>query len=126
MPESKQERHDRLVLQAAAMREKRANKQPHVCTPLLSPTDRELHRLLNMLEKVAPDNIAPVPVATMLEAGRWTVDVTVRIKGVTDYDTEGSGESLADALAAATRNLSYRTFNERRAQNEARVYRLAY
>ena len=78
--------------------------QRHVCPP--SETDARLLHLYKMLEALACDNIAPIPIAMSLENDEWVVDVHVRIKGVTEYEVTGTGKTLADALQRATYYLS--------------------
>jgi hypothetical protein len=124
--ETEDARRARLVEQAANMRRRQAEKrnEAHVCPP--SETDAQLTRLQGVLNRVAPANIAPIPIAMMFEDGQWTVDINVRIRGVTDYEVSGSGESLAHALANAARTLAHQADNERRSTRDARVYGLAY
>lgn len=85
-------------------------------------TQNQLTRLNKMLDRVAPANIASTPIAMMLENGIWTVDITVRIRGVTDYGVSGDGATLAAALSEACRALTNRAQNERESAASASRY----
>jgi hypothetical protein len=131
--ETWEQRSERLIAQAAAMRERQAQKRAtqgytrpkHVCPPN-GVLDDQYEKLMAGLARVAPANIAPIPVAMMLEDGLWTVDVHVRIKGVTEYEVSGAGETLSDALTNAQRQLANRSTNERRAYRDTKVYSISF
>jgi hypothetical protein len=120
--ETAEQRRQRLVEQAGRMRAAQALRRAegHKCPP--SKTDAQLARLQDLLQRVAPDNIAPQPIGMMLEGDTWFVDVTVRIRGVTDYEVAGDGKTLADALAKARGNLANQEFNLNRAARDAARY----
>lgn len=124
--ENEETKRLRLVQQAKNMRARQVEKRTtgHKCHP--SETDRQLLKLEECLTRVAPANIAPIPIAMMFEDGRWTVDVSVRIKSVTDYEVSGTSESLANALVNARRTLSHQTDNERQSYQDAKTYGLSY
>lgn len=55
---------------------------------------------------IAPENLAPIPIAMSLERQddgqlMWRVDVHIKIYRVTEYDVEGWGISPPDALRRA-------------------------
>lgn len=123
------QRLERLTLQAQAMRErqaelKRLGRPKHQCPP--HKLDDQFSKLMAVLERVAPANIAPIPIAFMQEDGQWSVDIHVRIRGVTEYEVTGTGDTLSDAIANAQRHLSQQTRNERQASLDSDTFTVAY
>jgi hypothetical protein len=62
--------------------------------------------LQDRLDKIAPGNTAPVPIAAAMEHTDdgepcWTVDVHVRIPGEAEYEVTGAGKTLCGALRRA-------------------------
>ena len=131
--ETREQRTERLTAQAAAMRARQAElrslngnrRTKHVC-PETGTLDIQYKKLLAVLDRIAPANIASIPIAAMLEDGQWSVDVHVRIKGVTEYEITGTGEPLSDAITNAQRQLAHRSYNERKAKRDSQAYGLAY
>lgn len=67
---------------------------------------RTIADLESRLDRLAPGNTARVPIAAAREVDEngdqvWTVDLHVRIPGVTEYDITGAGKTLAGALRRA-------------------------
>lgn len=64
-----------------------------------------LTALEDRLARLAPENIAPIPIAACKElvdgTPYWTVDVHVRIPRVTEYEVSGTDKTLAGALRRA-------------------------
>lgn len=69
--------------------------------------EADTHAMIeSKLAQVAPDNIAPIPIASAKErqpdgSYLWNVDLHVKIRGVTEYDVQGTGPTLAAALRSA-------------------------
>ena len=106
MSESVEERHARLVQHAKSMRETRAAKRmaAHKCP--MSPLDAAYANLLLSLNRVAPGNIASMPIAMGMENGKWTVDISVRVPGITDYEVSTHGTTLDIAITNAAQYLN--------------------
>lgn len=66
----------------------------------------QLQSLIDMINRIAPDNIAQNPIGMMLEGDIWSVDVHVHIKGTTEYEATGTSENLADAIVNTRKHLS--------------------
>lgn len=62
----------------------------------------------------------------MFEDNEWTVDVTIKINGIAEYDLSGKHESLSDAIASARREVNKQKYNENRSANDAARYGLSY
>lgn len=76
------------------------------------------------LEKVAPNNTAPIPISVHKERHEvypdrwvWVANVMVRIPRVTEYDVEGFGDTAGDALRRVYLGLN----NEARTRRQANV-----
>ena len=123
--ETAEQRRERLVQHAANMRQAREQKRAdmHTCSP--SPTDVALEALTSTLSRLASGNVATIPIATSLEEGEWTVDISVRIPGVTDYEVSASGKTLADAFAHANALLTS-NHNDLRAKATRNATRYGY
>jgi hypothetical protein len=86
------------------------------------PIDDQIEALMTVLATVAPDNIAPIPVAIWQEDGKWSVEVHVRVRRVTEYEVCGTGATLSDALANARRALANENTNVRQASINAETF----
>jgi hypothetical protein len=86
------------------------------------PIDDQIEGLMAVLATVAPDNIAPIPVAIWQEDGKWNVEVHVRVRRVTEYEVCGTGVTLSDALANARRALANENVNVRQASINAETF----
>lgn len=99
--ETPDQRRSRLVAHAAKMRAARGKK-----TTILHSTglSLQLERTTRLMNRLAPDNMAPMPMAMALEGNTWTVDLHIRTR---DKEFEGNAEAkeLEDALASARRGL---------------------
>lgn len=118
MKETPEARRERLQTHAEFMRLKRAAQ--HVCPP--NKIDTQMQKLQDLLERVAPDNIAPIPISMAREEGRWKVDIHVRRKRITEYELTGESDELAGAIANARSMLSRVAGNEARGVHDASLY----
>lgn len=71
-----------------------------------SDEPKTITALEERLDKLAPENAARVPIAAARELDEngetvWTVDLHVKIPGVTEYDITGAGKTLTGALRRA-------------------------
>lgn len=125
MAETPEERHSRLVEQAARMRAaQRQKRASHECAP--SETDAQLARVERLMARHAPGNVAPIPIATAKEDGKWTVDLHVKIPRVTEYEVSSEGDSLADALARAATALTHQSDLRDRATRNAHAFGFSF
>jgi hypothetical protein len=83
------------------------NTQQWSTKVLVHDIDWELSHLQRTLERIAYDNIAPIPIAFALENGRWCIDVQVHVKGVTEYEVTAWDYDLATALSKINHALRY-------------------
>jgi hypothetical protein len=75
-----------------------------------------------MLTKYACDNMAPIPIAMALEDNQWTIDIHVRLPGITEYEITTFSENLAFAIANATNALGHQADLLRNARKNAAIY----
>lgn len=66
------------------------------------------------LQKIAPNNTAPIPISCHQERSEtdpskliWVATIHVRIRRITEYDVEGFGTTLGDALRRAYIGLAH-------------------
>ena len=105
------------------MADKRHSEPSYVS---LDATEKQLTRLQWYLRTFAENNTAPVPIAMMLESGIWTVDVQVRLPGVTEYDITANHTSLARAIAHAASYLKRQDIILAQARQNQLDYGLTY
>lgn len=84
--------------------------------------DFEYTRLDALLNKIACDNIAPIPIAMALDEGKWTVDIHVKIKGVKEYEVTGTDAILSRAIQLAYRGLANQTNVNRNSATNQKIW----
>jgi len=97
---------------------------PHRCPQ--GPTDKALLRLLYLIDRYARDNIAPLPITMELEGDTWTVDITVHIPRVCEYEVTGEGETLSDALSNANKRFSHQYILRQQSDKDAEDFLLTH
>ena len=88
--------------------------------------DRAYQHIMASYERYACGNIAPMPFTMTWEGDTWTVDITVHVPRVCEYEVTGEGDTLAAALSNTSRRFDHQSELYRNSAKDAEVFHLCY